>query len=429
MKTCKLKTIILLFLIALSTGIIAETTNVIDYAIYLNLAFGNDGGKVYDKIVGYKAIVKGDIEKALNEVWNRFTKYGPSKLPTCVVEAFETLRGQKIDMIYFAEGLRDYPHTEYLPGKDIIQIYNTYKVTSCELQSLIFHEMLHKAFDEMSEREKDKDQKDRRFCVRIITEYIKKCPDKSEVTDYECTNTFNFGSDEAIVEDCELNLFPCSLDFYKKSYDSNGEGYTEDGAREYNRPGNDCTEDKLCKKTGQDCLDDCPEDEKCPEKTPDHMDDNYSFGKGTINDFQLAPEALIYKGGFYQEALNLFGGLLWDGENSARELLRAAKVLIIPSGGLYSRENDSALKYILEEYVRLGGSLIILAQQYGSNYNLVPKETDAPLDAYGWREAQSCNWGSLYFDKETIHPVHSALTGERTSGAVDGYLSALWYSL
>jgi hypothetical protein len=278
--------------------------------------------------------------------------------------------------------------------------------------------MLHKAFVEMSEREKEKDQKDRSFCVKIINEYITECPDGSEVTDYECTNTFNFGWDEGIVEDCELELFPCGLDYYKGREDA----YNEDGTRGFNPPGNDCTEDILCKKKDKDCNDDCPEDEKCPGKTPDNMDDNYSFSSGTLNDYKLAPEALIYKGGFYHEAVNLFGGLLWDGENSAEELLKTSKVLICPSGSMYSREHDSTIKNILEEYVRRGGSVIALCQQYGSNYNLIPKNEEEPLKAYGWRESQSCTWGSLYFEKEKMHPVLSALTSEKTSSAVDGYV-------
>jgi hypothetical protein len=361
MKTIGIKIIIILFLITFSNEIFCGTTDVKEYDKNLIFDFGGDRGNVYNSIPGYKTIVKTDIENAFNEVWNEFTTNGSSKLPKCVVEAFEALRDKEIKIMYFAEAINAEPRGVFKGKEKRIEIYNTYMATPCQIQSLVFHEMLHKAFYEMSEKEKEKDQKDRIFCVKIINEYITECPDGSEVTDYECTNTFNFAWDEGIVEDCELELFSCGLDYYKGREDS----YNEYRARGFNPSEKDCTEDNLCKKKDKDCDYHCPEDEKCPQKPPDHMDDNYSFSSGTLSDYKLAPEALIYKGGFYHEAVNLFGGLLWDGDNSAEELLKISKTLIIPSGDMYSREDDTTLKNILEEYVRRGGSLIALCQQYG----------------------------------------------------------------
>jgi hypothetical protein len=177
--------------------------------------------------------------------------------------------------------------------------------------------------------------------------------------------------DEGIAEDCEMKAFSCGESSYKDYYNKNKKDkekfkkfvkkYKPSGARAFNpddedNPSDteDCSEE-LCK-DGEECNDGCTNKEDCPQKPPDHQDDNFSFSTGSeVNEYKLAPEALIYKGGFYHEAVNLFGGLIWDGENSAEELLRISNVLIIPSGAMYSRENDSTLKNILEEYVRRGG--------------------------------------------------------------------------
>jgi hypothetical protein len=197
--------IILFLILAILSNEILYTANVVkDYRNNLQFTFGKDEHNVYSTTSRYKSKVSRDIGDAFNKVWDEFTKKGASKLPKCVVEAFEALRDKKINIIYIAEGLINHPHGLYNSGK--IYIYNTFFATPCEIQSIIFHEMLHQAFTEMSEKEKARKQKDRIFCVKIINEYIKDCPDGNEVTDYECTNIFNFGSDEGIVEDCEKKL-------------------------------------------------------------------------------------------------------------------------------------------------------------------------------------------------------------------------------
>jgi hypothetical protein len=266
----------------------------------------------------------------------------------------------------------------YDDEEDIIIIYGLYQGTYYKTKedweqkkngyctaSILFHEMIHQALHHASKNENLKEK----FCVKIEGTQNIECIDQKTGEKYQfdakrCTNKKNMSDDEGIVEDCELKLLPCGGAPYKNSFNEYGESYNSDGSREFNPPGEDCSEE-LCK-DGEECNDGCTNKEECPQKPPDHQDDNFSFSTGSeVNDYKLAPEALIYKGGFYHEAVNLFGGLLWDGDNSAEELLKSSKVLIIPSGAMYSRENDSTLKNILEEYVRRGGSIIILCQQYG----------------------------------------------------------------
>ena len=80
----------------------------------------------------------------------------------------------------------------------------------------------------------------------------------------------------------------------------------------------------------------------------DHGDDNYSFSEGIIKEYNIAPESVIFIRGYYNEALKLFGGLKFDGDNAARQLLEATPFLIIPSGGLFGKEYDSGfVKYLV----------------------------------------------------------------------------------
>ena len=198
-----------------------------------------------------------------------------------------------------------------------------------------------------------------------------------------------------------------------------------------------CTYDIVCK-----CIDGCPKggdqlkessadsgndcEPSPPDEGPggDQPDDNYSYFRGIIKEYNLVPEALIFTSGHWQAALKLFGGLEFDAaNNTAEKLLKITPFLIIPSGGLMSMQNDSTFKYILEQYVNLGGTIIVFAQQYGSHIeNVVPIPEGESLKSYGWREDQSCLRNSAYFDKN--HPVLSSSTNELIDAGVDGYFSA-----
>lgn len=406
-----------------------------------------------DIILKWKEIIS---KKLLPDYFKNIdpTQVNPNRLPSCVIEAMNALLSNKEikfkfstkgDLSFVSPGestgaLRlsgkedeEIPLGEYDPDINEITIYGIYKETYYRTKedmeqgkghctaSLLFHELIHQALHN-AKNDKDLNEK---FCVKIESTDEIDCFDPKTGEEYKypakrCTNKENMDWDEGIAEDCMLKPFPipCGYPAYKEKYrvrEIGKDQYYPNGARKFNPPGEDCSEE-LCK-DGEECDDNCINKEECPQKPPDHQDDNFSFSTGSeVNEYKLAPEALIYKGGFYHEAVNLFGGLIWDGENSAEELLKISRTLICPSGSMYSHEHDSTLKNILEEYVRRGGSIIVLCQQYGSNYSLIPKNAEEPLKAYGWRESQSCTWGSLYFQKENMHPALSALTGRKKDG-------------
>jgi hypothetical protein len=98
------------------------------------------------------------------------------------------------------------------------------------------------------------------------------------------------------------------------------------------------------------------------------------------------------------------------------------RFLVIPYGSLSSRENETILKTALEQWLKDGGTVIVFAQQYGSNIDkMMPVPDGEGLHSYGFREDQSCFNGSLYFKE--MHPVLSSLSSEKVSAGIDGYFS------
>ena len=124
----------------------------------------------------------------------------------------------------------------------------------------------------------------------------------------------------------------------------------------------------------------------------DNADETLSFSDENGNRFYfITPDVLIYKRGYYEVYKNPKYGekenALTDLNNSGETLLKSGRILIIPSGGLFGKENDTTLKLALEQYVSLGGTLVVFAQQYGSHIeNVVPGGES--IKVYGWREDQ-----------------------------------------
>ena len=98
-----------------------------------------------------------------------------------------------------------------------------------------------------------------------------------------------------------------------------------------------------------------------------------------------------------------------------------AGVLIIPTGGLYGLDESELFKEVLAEYVRRGGVLIVLDQQRGNEYSVLPTPDGKPITGYGWAEDQSCFYRSAYID--TWHPVLAGLTTATPSINIDGYFT------
>ncbi|MCP5105302.1 MAG: hypothetical protein GY950_18080 [bacterium] len=159
----------------------------------------------------------------------------------------------------------------------------------------------------------------------------------------------------------------------------------------------------------------------------DHADDNYSYSEENDNRFYfVTPGIIIYQKGYYKVYQNPHIGerenAFTDLDTTADALLNSGKILVLPGGSLMGKENDSTLKAILKEYVRQGGTVIALGQQYGVHTDSVlPVPEGESLKIYGWREDQSCYKYSVFF--EDMHPVLSSQTNQRITAGIDGYIA------
>jgi hypothetical protein len=102
-------------------------------------------------------------------------------------------------------------------------------------------------------------------------------------------------------------------------------------------------------------------------------------------------------------------------------LLKNQPVLVIPSGALSGYEDTNFLKSALDEYVKNGGTLIVLAQKHGYDYATIPTPDGAPITGYGWEEDQNC-----FADSVAIETWHQMLSGQNRSTPtlnVDGYFT------
>ncbi len=99
-------------------------------------------------------------------------------------------------------------------------------------------------------------------------------------------------------------------------------------------------------------------------------------------------------------------------------LAKEMPLLIIPSAGLYGMENSSLFRTTVDEYVKQGGTVLVLSQQRGYEFSVLP----GGLDGYGWTEDQSCQSNSSYID--TWHSILAGQTRSTPSISVDGYFTS-----
>jgi uncharacterized membrane protein len=110
------------------------------------------------------------------------------------------------------------------------------------------------------------------------------------------------------------------------------------------------------------------------------------------------------------------------------EVLKDHPVLLVPTGGFYGLKNSAMVKAMLEEYVRNGGNLVVLSQQHGHDWELLPTPDDPvtgerrPVTGYGYQEDQSCQFNSVYID--TYHPILTSFWTSTANIGVDGYFSS-----
>jgi hypothetical protein len=177
---------------------------------------------------------------------------------------------------------------------------------------------------------------------------------------------------------------------------------------------------------GQKC--NAPPDPSSPGG--DNCDENYSNSSIEINEpvcYSLNPEIFVLKNGFYKEAINLISKLkhsinIFKG-NEIYYNSGSRKQLIIPTGGLCGKKNDSTLKILLEQFVSKGGVILCYAQKDSSDFTVLPVPPGETLHCQGWRNSQSCLQGSIYFSQ--TGPIFSGQTSQRISAGVDAGFSTV----
>jgi len=117
-----------------------------------------------------------------------------------------------------------------------------------------------------------------------------------------------------------------------------------------------------------------------------------------------------------------------NGASDFTQLLPNTKVLVIPSGGLCGLGDVKSFKQKLQDYVNVGGTIIVFSQQHGYDFSALPVNRDAstplsmtPLSAYGWSEDQSCHSNSTYINE--VSPIFNGQNRVNLDCNVDGYFT------
>ena len=152
--------------------------------------------------------------------------------------------------------------------------------------------------------------------------------------------------------------------------------------------------------------------------------------KSSSKDWLTSPDIALFAYGFYNEAISLmikineparFLDLDFD-----PAIVQDHPVLLIPTAGLAGYEQSATLKAKLEEYVRLGGTLVVFAQQLGHHWNILPTPVDLAtgeaksVSGYGYQQDQNCQQGSVFI--ENNHAMLSSFASATIDVGVDGYL-------
>ena len=148
-----------------------------------------------------------------------------------------------------------------------------------------------------------------------------------------------------------------------------------------------------------------------------------------FQDYVASPDAAILANGFALQAGDLVKGEF--GEPIVRigvEAVGAQQVsdhpiLVIPSGGLYGLSLPEQFKAGLESYVRAGGSVLVFAQQHGSDFSVLPTPDGRPIHGWGWHEDNSCYTNAAYI--ETLHPMLASQSRSLVTSNIDGYFDSI----
>ena len=149
-----------------------------------------------------------------------------------------------------------------------------------------------------------------------------------------------------------------------------------------------------------------------------------------FNQVEEIPDIAVLENGYFEEMTNLINRshepVRTVSIDFSPTIVESQPVLVIPSGGLYGLENSEFFKASLDEYVKQGGTLIVLGQQHGYEFSVlpVPQEADGTyktVKGYGWSEDQSCHYASSFI--ETWHQILSGQNKATPNMNVDGYFT------
>ncbi len=95
-------------------------------------------------------------------------------------------------------------------------------------------------------------------------------------------------------------------------------------------------------------------------------------------------------------------------------------VFVIPSGALCGSESSATLKSNIDQFVALGGTLIIFLEKHGSEYNSLPIPGQE-IAGYSWLEDQNSTIESV--DIRSSHPILSAQDSPTLNLNIGGYFT------
>jgi hypothetical protein len=152
-------------------------------------------------------------------------------------------------------------------------------------------------------------------------------------------------------------------------------------------------------------------------KEPHH---NHSYSGGEAEVLRMAPRVLVWREGCWEKMEALCDGLAFDKIESVAQLLGTSNVIVIPTRGLSVSHWNPKLKGALEFFVALGGSLVVMNQQFGRYVEeFVPRGDE--LKVYCGLDIKK--------DRPSIatveggHPVMSSFAKRRADVAIDGYFA------
>lgn len=150
------------------------------------------------------------------------------------------------------------------------------------------------------------------------------------------------------------------------------------------------------------------------------------------SEWRGAPDIALFANGFYKPSISLMlkisEPVSFQKADFDPQIVKDHPVMLVPSGGFYGLENSAIVKASLEEYVKNGGTLVVLSQQHGADWGLLPAPIDPitglkkSVTGYGYQEDQSCQFNSVYID--TYHPMLSVFSTSTANIGVDGYFTS-----